>query len=552
MLNRRQFHALLFSTVASRVLSASPTLATPTTLAPDPADLWLNRLSFGATQTSRAEFNALGAQGWLEAQLAMPATDPQMDERLKSATLWMEYEAGEDENGHKWPATSQARPLTTLFSSPADEVFRINWDLGMDYSERTRPAHEVISASMIRAVHCTAQLREVMTQFWHDHFNVNSLKDEGCAAFFPSHDAIMRAHAFGNFRAFLGAVAKSPSMLYYLNNADSTASPANENYARELLELHCLGATSYLNDQYSVWSEVPGAKEGLAIGYLDLDVYEVARAFTGWSVGDGRYINDGENAPQSGMFHYVEAWHDPYQKRVLGIEFLPNRAPMADGEQVLDILASHPATARFVCKKIARRLLADDPDAGLVDMLADVFVAHRTAPDQIAQVIRALVNDQRFSATPAGKMRRPFEFLAAIYRASGAQVINSHNDFQWPLMRAGWRQHEYGPPTGHPDVMAKWTGASSLNRLVEIALLAHEDWFGVAPLKLDRLQNDTETIADLLARWTGLFNQDATAFLAAIDTDPNTPAADFTQEERQGAVAGAIAFAALTPNFMLR
>jgi hypothetical protein len=184
----------------------------------------------------------------------------------------------------------------------------------------------------------------------------------------------------GNFRALLGEVARSPAMLYYLNNSDSIASPANENYARELLELHTLGAGNYLNDRYDDWKAVPGATEGLADGYLDLDVYEVARAFTGWSVGDGRWIAEGETAPRTGRFHYVARWHDPYQKRILGREFPPNRGPLQDGEEVLDILAAHPGTARFVCSKIARRLLSDDPPAALVEQMADRFLATRNAP----------------------------------------------------------------------------------------------------------------------------------------------------------------------------
>ena len=280
-----------------------------------------------------------------------------ISDHLQTARLQIAYEAGSDQNGHTWPALDELRPLAALTADPADLTPLIDWDLGMDFAERIRPAQEVIAAALIRAVHAPAQLREVMTQFWHDHFNVNALKDEFTAAFFPSHDAALRTHALGNFRDLLGVVARSPAMLYYLNNADSRASPANENYARELLELHTLGAENYLNDRYDDWHSVPGVAEGLAQGYLDLDVYEVARAFTGWSVGDGRYVNDGYDAPKTGQFHYVEAWHDPYQKRVLGVEFPPNRAAMADGEQVLDILATHPATARFVCTKIARRLL---------------------------------------------------------------------------------------------------------------------------------------------------------------------------------------------------
>lgn len=544
MLTRRAFHARLLASLAA----ASVPL--PLRAAAAPADLWLNRLTFGATPDARAEFTRLGPQAWLDDQLSRPAADPALQTRLDAARLRIAYDAGSDENGHTWPATDDLRPLSSLTADPADQLFRIDWTRGMDFGERTRPAAEVIAAALIRAVHAPAQLREVVTQFWHDHFNVNAQKDEFTAAFFASHDATLRAHAFGNFRTLLGEVARAPAMLYYLNNADSRASPANENWARELLELHSLGAANYLNDRYDDWHTVP-VLDGVAQGYLDLDVYEVARAFTGWSVGDGRYLDEGSNAPLTGRFHYIEAWHDPYQKRVLGVEFPPNRAAMADGDQVLDLLANHPATARHICTKLARRLLADTPDPALVDSLAQVFLAARDAFDQIAQVIRALVLHPAFAATPPQKLRRPFEVLTALYRATEAQVTGTANEQHWQLMRAGWRQHEYGPPTGHPDTAAQWTGASSLNRLIDFALYAHDDWFGVVTIDL-AAHGAEETAGDFLARWAGRVGPVPDDLAALLGLDPASPARDLPVEDRKGAAAAAIALAALSPEFLLR
>lgn len=542
MLTRRQFHTRLMAALATTALPL-PSFANTSN-----ADLYLNRLTFGATDADRAAFT--DPLAWLDHQLSLPAADPTLTDRLAKAQLRITYDAGSDENGRTWPAADELRPLKTLTTDPADQLYCIDWEQGMEYSERARPGYEVIAAALIRAVHTPAQLREVMAQFWHDHFNVNCQKDEYTAAFFPSHDALMRENAFGNFRMLLGEVARSPAMLYYLNNADSKASPANENYAREILELHTLGAGNYLNDRYDDWHSVPKDETGMALGYLDLDVYEVARAFTGWSVGDGRYIDEGSNAPKTGKFHYIEAWHDPYQKRILGIEFDPNRAPMADGEQVLDILASHPGTARFVCTKLARRLLTDQPDAALVDELATVFLNAKDAPDQIAQVIRALVAHPSFAATPPGKIRRPFEFLAALYRATGAEITGTNNEQQWQLMRAGWRQHEYGPPTGHPDTTDKWVGASSLNRVVDFALQAHEDWFGVA--SIDFAAEPDETAGSFLTRWANKIGPLPDDLMQAMGVDPAAPVSDFSTEDRKGAAASAIAFAALSPEFLLR
>ena len=544
LLTRRQFQ---YSLMASLAVGLAPLSARAT--APSKTALFLNRLSFcaGANEISLNPNPMI----WLEEQLALPASDPALDARLSAARLRISYPAGRDENGHDWPATDELRPLAALSSPPENYLHCIDWQQGMDYAERARPAGEVIAAALIRAVHAPAQLREVMTQFWHDHFNVNSQKDEFCAAFFPSYDAMLRANAIGNFRDMLGHVARAPAMLYYLNNADSRASPANENFARELLELHTLGAATYLNDRYDDWHSVPKGRGGVALGYLDLDVYEVARAFTGWSVGDGRYISEGVDAPKTGQFHYIEAWHDPYQKRVLGIEFAPNRAPMADGDQVLDLLARHPATARFVCRKIAMRLLSDAPSDGLVTELAQVFLAVADSADQIAQVIRALVAHPEFAATPPQKIRRPFEFLAALYRATGAEVTGTEAAQQWQLMRAGWRQHEYGPPTGHPDVIAPWVGASTLNRYVDLALYAHEDWFAVA--SLDRAAQGGETVGAYVARWAQRFGlQGLPEVIAATGSDPATPMADYSAEEAGGLAHATIAFAALRPEFMLR
>jgi uncharacterized protein (DUF1800 family) len=346
-------------------------------------------------------------------------------------------------------------------------------------------------------------------------------------------------------------------MLCYLNNADSIASPANENYARELLELHTLGAGNYLNDRHQNWRDVPGAADGLALGYLDLDVYEVARAFTGWSVGDGRWLGDGEEAPRTGRFHYVDRWHDPYQKRILGREFAPNRAPMADGDEVLDILARHPGTAGFVCEKIARRLLADDPDQALVRRLAEVFIASADAPDQIARVIRALVLSPEFAVAPT-KLRRPFEVLVAIYRAAGATVVNPENAYHWQLSRAGWRQHDYGPPTGHPDRLAAWTGTTSLNRLVDLGLYCLDDWFATASADLSVLDAKAETGRGFLARHAARLSPSAAEGIAddlgpALFGDAlDGPASDLSRADRQGAAQAALAFAALTPEFLFR
>ncbi len=507
------------------------------------SDLWLNRFTFGATPESRTQMAEMGSESWLDWQISLPPDDPDLAARLSAQRLRISYPAGEDGNGH-WPACDELRPLSALTAAAERLLPLLDWTKAMDFAERSRPAEEVIAASLTRAVHAKAQLREVMTQFWHDHFNVQSQKDEYTAVFFPAHDATLRTHALGRFRDLLGAVARSAAMLSYLNNADSRASPANENFARELLELHTLGAGNYLNDRFSRWHEVP-QRDGVAVGYIDEDVYEVARALTGWTVGDGRYISEGVDAPMTGVFHYAEAWHDPYQKRILGVEFPPNRAAMADGEEVLDLLARHPGTARFICTKIARRFLADQPDPALIDRLTQVFLAGQDAPDQIAQVIRALSRDPAFAAPPT-KLRRPFEFLAALYRATGAEMTGTENGWNWQLLRAGWHQHSFPPPTGHSDMAEDWQSSTTLLRLVDYALFAHDDWFGATGSRLDA---PGQTLDDLARHWTErLTGNPQTDVLALVGADP----AEALGADRHDQSVVAVAFAALTPAFLFR
>jgi uncharacterized protein (DUF1800 family) len=545
-IDRRTFHGIAASALAAAwtrpLLAAAP-----------PGDIALNRLTFGATAASRADLSDLGLAAWLDRQLALPPEDAALAERLAAATLHIEYEGGMNESGASWAALSEDRPYRWLNGGGAALADLTDWDKAMDWEERVRPAREVIAASLIRAVHAEAQLREVMTQFWHNHFNVNSGKDAGTSAYFADYDRTLRAHALGNFGTLLRLVAQAPAMLVYLNNEASRASPANENYARELLELHTLGASNYFNDLYDDWQAVPGGAEGLAAGYIDQDVYEVARAFTGWTIGDGRWLTEGDYAPRTGQFLYVDAWHDPYQKRVLGRSFPPNQGPMEDGLQVLDLLARHPGTARFLARKLIIRLVTETPDEGFVGRIGEVFLAAADAPDQIAQVIRAIVLSPEFGATPPGKIRRPFEFLAALYRANGTAITAPSLDFTWHLSQAGWFQHECRPPTGFSDVSAEWTSDVALNGLVNLALYANEDWFGAGQMPAPP-EGSWGAVAG--AQFAAIRGRPAGegelgAHLAAIGLDagwdmPADPA------ERGAGLRSLQAFAVLHPAFLLR
>ncbi len=547
MVTRRTFHKGLLGLALS-------SLAAPRAMANfgvNPPVTYLNRLTFGTSPESLAEFERLGLDGWLENQLAMPEQDPALEARIVAARLHIDYEAGTSETGEAWAAVDEMRPLSMLDAPAADMVKFMNYDLPFDYAERVRPGYEVIATSFIRATHAEAQLREVMTQFWHNHFNANALKDVETAVFFPEYDRIMRRHALGNFRALLGDVAQSPTMLYYLNNASSRASPANENYARELLELHTMGAANYLNDQYNSWHEVPGAEDGLAEGFIDQDVYEVARAFSGWTVGDGDWLDDGSDKPATGEFFYATLWHDPYQKRFLGVEFNANAAPMSDGNKVLDILAAHPATARFVTEKILRRLGLEDPRPALKARVAGIFTKAVQDEDQIAQVVRAIVLSEEFASTPASKLRTPFEYVIALYRATGTQVVAPQDDLNWQLARAGWTQHQVHPPTGHSDRSIDWANTRALNGMVDFALYAHDgDLEGIR----FNPKVAVKTWGEYAAHWVQALHappDTVKAFLKGMEVGYSDPLPEDDDYLLWGA-NNAIALAALTPEFMFR
>jgi uncharacterized protein (DUF1800 family) len=418
--------------------------------APRHVDL-VTRAGIRVGPSDQDRLQADGWSGWVQAQLNMPSDDAaDVKDALSKATLLIEYDAGD---GFK--ALKQQRPLTTL-NTPIKELWHlVDWDTKMAWAERIRPSDELLAATVLRATLSEAQLRESTVDFWRDHFSINRDAVEDVAVALPTYDQdVLRVHALGNFRDMLEAVATSTAMLAYLNNASSKASPANENYARELLELHSMGADAYLNASFDRWREVPGAVEGKPQGFIDQDVYEAARAFTGWTYGSGQYVSDGVNLPKTGEFTYTEKWHDPYQKRVLGVEFDPHTAPLADGRKVLDLVAFHPATAHYVCKRLCQRFVADVPSADLIASAAAVFTEYAAAKDQLSKVIAHILLSPDF-AQAAPRLQRPLFLLASMQRSAGV-VLQPSADFMQTLEGMGQRLYGWHSPAGHPLVSGYW------------------------------------------------------------------------------------------------
>ena len=404
----------------------------------------LNHLTAGATAASLAEFNALGSNdtarltALVDQQLNPSAIDDSaLDARLNGAGY-----------------TTLNKSLTQLWA-----------DHRIVTTDSSAPARETQRAALVRAVYSRRQLQEVMVDFWQNHFNV-AITNSGAAPVYVHYNRdVIRANSLGNFRTMLEAVGQSTAMLYYLNNASNSRSGPNENYARELLELHTFGAENYLG--FVSPFAVPPAPEdpSYPIGFTDLDVYDAASAFTGWTVRDGR---NGFPAENDGVFTYRQSMHDAGPKLLLGMYIFPEQPEMKDGRDIYDRLASHPRVAKFICKKLIRRFVSDRPDQSLIDSAAAVFRANWQNPDQLKLTLRHILLSNAFIHGWGQKNRRPFELMAAALRAGGSDWTikgaseTRSNDFMSRLANTGHAPYDWAAPNGYPDVGVSWAGSNNM------------------------------------------------------------------------------------------
>ena len=284
------------------------------------------------------------------------------------------------------------------------------------------------AAKLIRAVHSERQLEEVMVDFWMNHFNVFIAKGPE-RLLVPSYERdVIRPRAFGKFRDLLGATAKSPAMLVYLDNIQSVSPDSragrrgkrglNENYARELMELHTLGVDG---------------------GYTQQDVIEVAKVFTGWMVPGGQ-------GGGAASFRFQPAAHAPGDKKVLGHTI--REGGVQEGEEVLDLLAGHASTAKFLATKLVRRFVADDPPPSLVSKVAETYTA--TGGD-IREMLRTIFDSPEFwsSETFQAKAKKPLEFVASTIRAIGGELTPTPM-LLGAMQRLGEPLYLCQPPTDIP------------------------------------------------------------------------------------------------------
>lgn len=385
---RRGAAAGALAFLASRWASSTWADTAASVVSNDPVVHFLNRISYGVRPEDLAHAKSIGISAYLEEQLIPDKFRYESSKPLKQA-------------------------LKTL-SMTAPKLRKMK-------KGGQRAYEGLITGGVYLPAANGAQLYERMIEFWSDHFNIASQDLEPEVVDFQRD--VIRRHAFGKFRDLLIATAHSPAMLYYLDNFTNVASHPNENYARELMELHTVGVDG---------------------GYTETDVKEVARAFTGWTTGDEGYrFDDGE--------------HDTGSKTVLGTT-LPSGRGEQDALDVLNLLASHPSTAQFVCRKLCVRFVSDSPPASLVNSLATVW---QQTDGDIKAVLRQLFLSAEFAASTGQKLRRPLDFFIGLVRVTRMEFKDFWN-FRYQLERLGQVPYGWGPPNGYPDVASEWANTNGL------------------------------------------------------------------------------------------
>jgi uncharacterized protein (DUF1800 family) len=460
----------------------------------------LNRFAYGPRPGQVDAAVKMGLDRWLERQLAADLPDPRLSEELRdfpalamsSAEIARVYPnpgqvLREAKKAGVIPEQMDAadlKPDEGDAANPADSERRerrravLRWAEGQGIHPQRELIGQLMAQKLYRAVQSENQLAEVMTDFWFNHFNV-SMTDNKARPWLLSYerDAI-RPNALGKVRGLLEATARHPAMLLYLDNARSTAAAdarttattamtmrrrqpsadrprgVNENYARELMELHTLGVDG---------------------GYTQADVVQVARAFTGWTMIPPARREEVERRlararragglgfENAGDFLFRADVHDAGAKTVLG-KRLPAGRGVEDGEDVLDLLAVHPATARHLATKLAVRFVSDQPPKALVDRLTAVYL--RTGGD-VRALLRVIAQSPEFWSRQAvgAKVKSPFELAASALRATGARVDAPRGALQW-ISRMGQPLYAYQAPTGYPDRAEAWVSTGALlNRM---------------------------------------------------------------------------------------
>ncbi len=451
----------------------------------------LNRLSFGPSDSSMSEFMAAGStdsqrlQNWLNSQLNWQTVNDSTYQNLL--------------NQHSYSTLNWS--LSTAWYN-----LRTNRADGVDYRMANREAARI---KLARAVHSKRQLLEVLADFWHDHFSLNGW--DGYAVYTlvswdrdvirPDNNPARTGHVFGNFRQMLELSSKHPAMLYYLDNYINTDDSPNENYAREIIELHTLGAMHYVslgdpNTIPRITVNMPWGSGGsdiavdIAENYVDDDIYAAMRMLTGWKVKDNSNY-ESSNYENTGEWYFYEAWHDKFEKTILGYRWRSFDPTPDDIYQFLDLIAYHPGTALHIASKLCRRFVSEAEadltgiqprdllqtaaaNEPLVLRVARTFYDNRYASDQLSQTYRTLFLSSEFQdLNNAGKkLKRPFELVASSMRAcmsgffpqyvQGSIYDEGYRIVEDNLYYAGNRPYYWAAPDGYPDRNDYWENPVTL------------------------------------------------------------------------------------------
>ncbi len=358
----------------------------------DPTFHLLSRAAYGAWPGDIERVRNMGASAWIDEQLHPESIDDRVC-RLR---------AGRFESVHLDPGTSFE------FKKPVLK-------------------EELVRHTLLQSVYSKKQLLQVMCEFWTDHLNIDINKGD-CIYMKGSDDRlVIRKHALGNFRDLIRASATSPAMLVYLDgNQNKKAKPEdvpNENYGRELLELHTLGVNG---------------------GYSQKDVYEAARCLTGWRVHDKW---------ERGKVYFDSELHDKGSKSVLG-HTIHAGGSEKDLEQLIDIVCNHPSTAKHIATKMVRRFVSESPPKRLVNEITQIFI---DTQGDIKPMVRAIVLSQEFKDSSGQKIKRPFQYIVTCLRSLGADTY-AHQELVQYLVRMGQGPFQYPTPDGYPDEAKPWLG----------------------------------------------------------------------------------------------
>jgi uncharacterized protein (DUF1800 family) len=449
----------------------------------------LNRLGFGARPGDFERVKAMGLDNYIKQQLTPEKISDTVAENklaelttlnMSTAELYGKFPQpgqllrqlqargmmpAETEMKSDAPKSNQTQPpANPLDNEKNREAIRKYYrENGLERPQRI--VAELQASRILRAVYSERQLQEVMVDFWTNHFNVFANKGADRWLLTSYDRDTIRPFAMAKFSQLLEATAKSPAMLFYLDNFQSVSPDAgggrlrsqqqrrgiNENYARELMELHTLGVDS---------------------GYTQKDVQEVARCFTGWTIfqprGGAAGVPDAVKARAgerevlrrtAGTFFFNTRTHDDAEKMVLGHK-IPAGGGMKDGLMVLDILAHHPSTAKFIATKLVRHFVADNPPPALVDRVAETF---RKSDGDIRETLKTIFFSKEFNSTEAYrvKIKRPFELVVSAIRTLGAETNGGPGTHQW-IARMGEPLYGFQTPNGYSDAAESWVNTGGL------------------------------------------------------------------------------------------